>query len=344
MLSRQSTPVMVPVTRLEWEKGRGVFERQAGDLMFVPVEPNEETVARVIRELGAPAVIVGVESYRSELYESLPAGGVIARFGVGVENIDIERATTQRLVVTNTPGALDASVAEYAVSLLGALARPLVDTSVALRRGAWQPQVGREISGQTLAVIGFGHIGRRVARSAGLGLGMRVIAFDRLPLPVLLSSCGLTCSQELASWYGVVKYTTDLASTLAEADLVSLHLSLNAQTRRFINRERLALMKPGAYLINTARGALVDENALYDALVSGHLGGAGLDVFVNEPYVPADPRRDLRTLPNTILTPHIASSTRAANERMASQTVENVRAILDGRWDQAVVVNHKVLA
>ncbi len=340
----RSTPITVPVTQPEWEKGRAVFEHQADDVVFVPVADDEAALAKAIRQTGAPATIVGVKRYRGEVYDALPAGGVIARFGVGYDSIDLAQATARRLVVTNTPGALDASVAEHAIWFLGALARPIHATGAALSQGSWAPQNGREVNGLTLAVIGFGRIGRRTARIAGLGLGMRVVAFDCLPLPDALASCGLDRAEDLAPAYGVATYTTDLAEALAEADFVSLHLSVTPETVGFFNRERLALLKPGACLINTARGALIDENALYDALATRALGGAGLDVFVNEPYAPVDPQRDLRTLPNAILTPHIGSSTTAANERMATQAVACVRACLQGRWQEATIVNREVLA
>lgn len=344
MSIRPSTPIIVPVTQLEWEKGRAVFERPAGDVVFAPVAAGETALAEAIRRAGAPATIVGVERYQSELYDALPPGGVIARFGVGFDSIDLAQATARRLVVTNTPGALDASVAEHAIWLLGALARPVCETSATLSQGAWAPQNGREVNGLTLAVLGFGRIGRRVARIAGLGLGMRVVAFDCLPLPAILASCGLTRVEDLAAACGVVAYTTDLAEALAEADFVSLHINVTPETVGFLNHERLALVKRGACVINTARGALIDENALYDALAAGELGGTGLDVFVNEPYAPVDAQRDLRTLPNTILTPHIGSSTTAANERMAAQAAACVRACLQGRWQEAAIVNREVLA
>ena len=343
---RASRPrsMMVLVTEAEWEKGRAVFTRQQSELAFMPVAAEEAVLARAIRESGAMAIIVGVQRYQGQVYDALPEGGVIARFGVGVDNIDLARATAQHLIVTNTPGAVDASVAEHAIWLLGALARPIREASAALSGGFWYPQSGREVGGLTLAVVGFGRIGRRVARIAGLGLDMRVVAYDRLPLQGILASCGLKQPEDLTSSYGVVSYTTELAEALAHADFVSIHLSATPETAGFFDRKRLALLKPGACLINTARGSLVDENALYDALAAGVLGGAGLDVFVNEPYSPVDPQRDLRTLPNVVLTPHIASSTTAANERMAAQAADCVRACLQGRWQEAAVVNREVLA
>lgn len=343
MTDSMTAPIAVLVTRQEYNKGRATFERVGRDIRCTPVEPDEASLARAVREQGVSTVIVGVEPYRAALYEALPAGGIIARFGVGYDSIDLVQATAHRLVVANTPGVLDTSVAEHAIWLLGALAKPIIPTDVALKAGHWQPTAGRELAGQTLAVIGYGRIGRRVAAIAGLGLDMRVIGFDCLPLETMLKVANVDSERELQRTYGTAVYTTDPTIALRQADFVSVHLAVTAETRGYLNAERLAWIKPGACLVNTARGALVDENALYDALASGRLGGAALDVFQNEPYKPVDPQRDLRTLPNVVLTPHIGSSTTAANRRMAERSIANVRSILGGRWAEASIVNEDVL-
>ncbi|MBM3892249.1 MAG: hypothetical protein FJ388_24295, partial [Verrucomicrobia bacterium] len=229
------------------------------------------------------------------------------------------------IVVTNTPGVLDVSVAEHALWLMGCLARRISRLEARLRAGEFAADAGMELRGKTLGILGFGAIGRRVAAIAHLGFGMKIIACDCIPAAQLgqaLSACG------------VERYTNDVQELFRAADIVSVHLPANASTQRFINAERLAWLKPGAMLVNTARGAVLDEEALYDALVAGRLAGAALDVFEAEPYRPARPDKDLRKLENVVLTPHIGSNTREANQRMGEAALANVRAFLAGRLDQ----------
>jgi lactate dehydrogenase-like 2-hydroxyacid dehydrogenase len=333
----------VLIGELAWERSRQIFEHEAGHVRLVATKEEEANLAQTVRATGARGVIVGVTPFKGPLYDALPEGGVISRYGVGFDSVDLGKATAKHLIVTNTPGALDASVAELALWFMGMLARPMLDTAASMRLGKWEALGGLELSGRTLAVLGLGRIGRRVARMAGLGLGMRVVAFDCLTLTEMLQVCKLSDFGALAATWGVAHYTNDLAEALADADFVSVNVNLSAQTRNYMNAERLGLMKRGAFLVNTARGPIVDEIALYDILASGHLGGAGLDVFHHEPYVALDPQRDLRTLPNVIMTPHIASNTGAANAAMASRSLANVRAVLEGRWQEAAIVNTDVI-
>ena len=334
--------IRVSVTSICWERGRKIFERQPSEYDFVPVASDEVALANAVKQNAATAVIVGSAPYTGALYSALPAGGVISRFGVGYDGIDLQTATERGLIVTNTPGVLDAPVAEYAISLLGTLARRIVDTGVATREGNWQPMTGREITGKTLAIVGLGRIGRRAAHIAGLGLGMRVIAFDCMPVETMLTACGISSIQELPT-LGISAEDLDLGEALSQADFVSIHLNLTAETRGLFSEDALASMKSGAMVINTARGAMIDENALYDALSDGRLGGAALDVFNSEPYVPVDPNRDLRALDNVIMTPHCASNTTAANHRMASGAIANIRAALARDWEKVSLVNKDVL-
>ena len=168
---------------------------------------------------------------------------------------------------------------------------------------------------------------------AHYGFGMRVIATGRRPLGDLEMSEG--CSfEQIASAYGLELYTTDADAVLRQADALSIHLPATPETRHFIDARRLSLMKPGARLINTSRGPVVDEDALYDALAQGRLAGAGLDVFETEPYAPASPGKDLRALENTVLTSHIGSNTREANERMARACLDNIAKFFAGRTEE----------
>jgi lactate dehydrogenase-like 2-hydroxyacid dehydrogenase len=183
-----------------------------------------------------------------------------------------------------------------------------------------------ELHGKTLGILGFGNIGRKVAASAHFGFGMEVMACDQVAAPANLAALG------------VARYTNNVEECFRQSDAISIHLPALASTQKFINAERLAWLKPIALLINTARGAVLDEIALYDALAAGRLGGAALDVFEREPYVPAQPDKDLRTLANVVLTPHIGSNTREANARMAAGALENVRNFFAGRRDRLTCV------
>lgn len=322
---REAARPVVLATEREYAKGEAVF-RAAGSLDVRPAPAEEEALSKALRAARSRAAIIGADRYSGPLYAALAdaggqGGAIIARFGVGMDGVDLEEARRRGIVVTNTPGALDASVAEHTIWLLGNLARHVSRSEARLRAGEFAGSVGVEVAGKALAVLGLGSIGRRVAAMARFGLGMRVLAFDRLPPEEMRDACAAA---------GVERYSLDVGSVLAEADFVSLHLAATPETRRFLGAERLSLLKPGALLVNTARGALIDESALHDALVSGRVGGAALDVFETEPYRPAAPGKDLRTLTNVLLTPHIGSNTREANERMARSCLQSVASFLTG--------------
>ena len=228
--------------------------------------------------------------------------------------------------MTNTPDVLDDSVAEHTLWLMGSLARHSAGLDASVRSGEFASQTGVELHGKTLGILGLGNIGRRVAAMAHFGFGMKVIACGRRATADSLAECG-------------IERYTDQAEEFCQCDMLSVHLRSDASTRHFINAERLAWLKPGALLINTARGAVVDEAALFEELAGGRLGGAALDVFEHEPYQPVHPDKDLRKLENVVLTPHIGSNTREANARMAGAALENVRHFLNGEMDQLSVVS-----
>jgi phosphoglycerate dehydrogenase-like enzyme len=223
-------------------------------------------------------------------------------------------------------------VAEHAIGLMGAVARHICVVENQFRASRFVSRAGSELAEKTLGIIGFGAIGRRVARIAHWGFGMRVVAAYHCTPEAFEKREGRS-HDAVKSEYGLDACTADSDYVLRSADVVSLHLTATAENRHFMNAERLARMKPGAILINAARGLLLDENALYDALVGGMLAGAGLDVFESEPYQPQSPDRDLRTLENVVLTPHIASNTREANQRMARVCLENIRNFFAGRLE-----------
>ncbi len=316
----------IVVTDIEYAKGEAVFAAES-DCVAAPAE--EHALAQACRNHDAKVAIVGTNEYCGALYEAL-AGGLIARFGVGTDGIDFEQARAHDVLVVNMPGTLDRSVAEHAVWLMGALARHVAWLHGRTVAGAFHGEMGVELHGRTLGLIGFGGIGRAVARIAGHGLGMRVVAVDRMPLKELAAREKLT----QIGWLrmrGLADYAIDADAVLGAADFVSLHLPVTHETRDWLNVERIYRMKAGAYLVNTARGALVDEAALYRGLHEGHLEAAGLDVYAHEPYVPIAPEMDLRTLPNVVMTPHVGSNTVDANARMAAAALENAKAFLRTR-------------
>lgn len=326
--------VKVAVTQLEYGKGRSVFSaaaEQGVECICAPAEEHE--LSELVRRGGMQHVIVGVEPYSGPLYDALPSGAVIARFGVGHDRIDKEQATRKGLLCTNTPGVLDDSVAEWTIALMLAASRNLAKQAAATRQGGWAPAIGHEMKGRTLAVIGCGPIGRRVARIASAGFGMTVVGCETADVD----------ARDMQSRYGFTRITRDFADAVADAHYVSLHIPSTAETRRFINAGRIAQMPREAWLINTARGAVVDEAALFDALAESRLAGAALDVFECEPYAPVAPGKDLRTLDNVLMTPHIGSSTHQACERMAERALRNILFARQGRFDEMDLLNPQVV-
>jgi phosphoglycerate dehydrogenase-like enzyme len=324
-------PSIVLVTEPEYRRGEMVFNAPA-NFTFIPAPSDEAALVHAIAESGARHVIVGGQPYRAALYTALPRGSVIARFGVGHEWVDKGRATAAGLLCTNTPSVLDQSVAELTFLLVSAAARRLTAIAGAMRDGQWTPQLGTELRGKTLTIVGAGRIGQAVARIATRGFEMRVVGCRRR---------GSTAPMPAGGDFDLV--TDDLAAALRQADFVSLLIPGVPENAHFINGERLSLMQPHAWLINTARGAVVDEVALYDALVERRIGGAALDVFDREPYQPVDAARDLRTLPNVILTPHVGSTTPEANRGMAERAVQNIALAEAGEFTKMDLLNPEVV-
>jgi len=325
------------VTEGPFAKGAAVF-RAADAFDLQPAPPDESRLARIVVERNCRAVIVGAQPYVGPLYEALgrtgqARGAILARFGVGHDSIDKSLARQHRIVVTNTPGVLDASVAEHTLWLIGSLAKRIPHFDARMRAGPFTSEPGVEVCGKTLGIIGFGAIGRRVATIAHFGFRMRVLAASRSS-PAQMEHRLAKSLDEIRTTWGLDAYTTAADDVFRQADIVSLHLPAKPETRHFVDPRRLALMKPGAWLINTARGSVVDERALYDALTVGHLGGAALDVFQHEPYQPLAPDKDLRTLENVVLTPHTGSNTVEANRAMPQAALANVSNFLAGHRER----------
>lgn len=249
---------------------------------------------------------------------------IVSNYAVGFDNVDVKAATDRGIVVVNTPSdEVNEAVAEHTWALILALVRRIVEADEATRRGAyrgWEPDIflGHSIIGKTLGVVGLGRIGSMVARRAK-GYNMTVLYNKHQP------------DSEAEKQLGV-KFAS-LDELFATADVVSLHVPLNDETRGMINEASLAKFKAGSYLINTARGQVVKEDDLVKALKSGHLGGAALDVFENEPNI----HPELIGMENVILTPHIASATHEAREKMAEMAVGGILAAFKGQMPENIV-------
>ncbi|TXF13134.1 hydroxyacid dehydrogenase [Pelomicrobium methylotrophicum] len=239
---------------------------------------------------------------------------VVGRLGVGLDNIDVAACRARAVEVIPASGANAAAVAEYVIGTAMALLRGQYASTDAVIDGEWPRTTlsgGRELGGKTLGLIGCGHIGRLTARLAR-ALGMQVVAYD----PALRSD-----DPALAE-IGIRR--VELAELLSTSDVVSLHVPLTDKTRALLNRQQLSAMKKGAILVNTARGGIVDEQALVELLTAGHLGGAAIDVFAQEPLPAGSPFAALKGAPNLILTPHVAGVTRESNERVSAMIAERV--------------------
>lgn len=246
------------------------------------------------------------------LLDGAPKLRVVGRAGVGVDNIDLEAATERGIAVINAPAGNTVSAAELTLALILAMARKVPAADASVRAGAWNRAAfkGTELRGKTLGLVGAGRIGGAVAVRCR-GFGMKVLAYD----PYL--------TDERATDLRVERVTLD--EVIEGADVLSLHVPLTDDTRGLIDADALARMKKGAYLVNVARGGVVDERALADALASGHLAGAALDVYASEPLAADSPLRDA---PNLVLTPHLGASTAEAQELVATEIAEGVRAAL----------------
>ncbi len=276
-----------------------------------------DDMPRLLVEAAATDVLIvrNRTQVRGALLKSLVGCRLIGRLGVGLDNIDVPGCEAAGMQVIPATGANALSVAEYVVTSALMLLRGAYASTAAVAAGKWPRNAlssGREISGKTLGLVGFGSIGQLTAKLA-LGLGMQVVAFDAMmddEDPVFAQS-GVRCA--------------GLTEVINMSDVVSLHVPLVDSTRNLFSAERIASMKRGAVLINTARGGIVDELALAAALRSGHLGGAAIDVFTTEP-MPASPH--FEGCPNLILTPHIAGVTAEANERVSFLIAEKVLEVL----------------
>lgn len=291
-------------------------------------EPAVEVVVepeRVYRPEEMAEVLAGVEGALLSAFEQVPRSVIeaatqlraLSKYGAGIETIDLEAATERGIAVTNTPGANSLGVAEHTLTLILSLLRQVPQLDRLVRAGRWNDArriIGGDVEGSTLGLIGFGHVGRLVGQRAA-ALGMRVLAYDPFQTAEVIKAAG-------------AEQVHDLDALLEMSDVVSLHMTVTPQTRRFFHAGRFARMRPGAFFVNTARAALVDQEALIAALREHRLRGAALDVAEPEPLTPGSP---LLEMENVIITPHHAGTTERTRERTLKQAATNLVLMLNGK-------------
>jgi phosphoglycerate dehydrogenase-like enzyme len=264
---------------------------------------NEDEVICIAQ--GFDAVIASIDPFTDRVLAALPQLRIISRTGVGYDAIDVPAATARGVAVCTGPGVNRHAVAEYAIALMLQCARHLGEQLASVRAGRWERHEGFDLAGKTVGIVGLGTIGKEVAQRLR-AFEMRILAHDLLPDPQFAEANGVTY--------------VPLDELLRESDLVTLHAFLDARSHKLLNAERLALMKATAYVINTARGGLIDHDALYEALQQKRIAGAALDAFEQEPLG----ETPLRGLDNCWLSPHAAGSSRDARARSKQVAVENV--------------------
>ncbi len=272
---------------------------------------TEEEMKEILQ--GIDGAIVSIDPFTNQVFDAVPDLKVVSRTGVGYDAIDVPAATAHKVAVCITPGTNNVAVAEFAFAFMIGKARKLVENHVEVMKGGWTRHVGSDLAGATLGIVGLGSIGKELARRAR-AFDMKVLAYDVYQDAAFAEKRGVTYAS--------------LDEVLSQSDFVSLHLLLSNETRNLINSERLALMKPTAILINTSRGGVVDQEALYEVLKARRIAGAALDVFEPEPL---DPNSPLRGLDNVYLAPHVAGQTTTSAVAMGMMAAENVIAILRGQ-------------
>ena len=282
------------------------------DLVFNPHEKplSEDELIPLLQ--GCEGCIAGLDFITRKVIEHAGSLKVISRYGVGVDRVDLKAAKEKGVIVCNTPGVNANAVADLCFGLLLCIARKLPLLNLQTRKGEWPRSTGFELYGKTIGILGLGAVGKAVAKRAS-GFSMKVLAFD----PYM--------NREYADANGIISASFD--EVIKESDFISLHLPLTDETRNILSSEVMRAMKKGAVIINTARGGLIDENAAFELLKSGHLGGLGLDAFGKEPPGASN----LFTLDNVVITPHTGAHTIEATAAMAELSVKNLIDVLSGR-------------
>lgn len=299
--------VVIPVTVFR-DRGPEAFAALLAAGCQPVVLPQGPATAEEVAEhmVDADAAIAGSEPYTAEVFARATRLKVVSRFGVGYDAVDVAAATRAGIAACNTPGAVTEAVADYTLGMMIALARRIPEADAGMRAGEWRVLPGPLVLGKTLGLVGFGGIGRAVARRA-VGFSMRVLAYDPAQTAEEVRAGGAS--------------PATLEEVLGSSDFVSVHAPLSDATRGLIGAAALAAMRPSAYLINTSRGGLIDDEALVSALRDGAIAGAALDVFTREPLPAESP---LRAAPNCLLTPHSSYNAVECVARMAAMSTENV--------------------
>ncbi len=303
--------------------------RAAGHTVEVSTKDGVLTKSELIDALKAKpydaVACLLTDAINGEVFDAVPTAKIFANYAVGFNNIDIAAANERGVTITNTPGVLTTSVSEFALALILAITKRIPESERYLRAGkynGWGPELllGMELRGKTLGIVGAGRIGYEVARHAHNGFDMNIVYYDVKQLPELEKDFGAT-------------FYASVDDVLKVADVVSIHVPLLPETTHLLNAERLAMMKPSAYLVNTSRGPVVDEVALVDALKRGVIRGAALDVFEHEPALTPG----LAELENVVITPHTASATDEARNEMSEVVATNIIAHLNGEVPPNIV-------
>jgi D-3-phosphoglycerate dehydrogenase / 2-oxoglutarate reductase len=297
---------------------------------YIPAYTSEQDLVRMVADANPVGVIIRMGRFGASAINAAPSLKVISKHGVGVDNVDIEAATRREIPVVVATGANARSVAEHTIALLLTTAKRIIPLDAGLRAGRWEKPgfSGVEVAGLTLGLVGFGAIARHTAAIAQ-ALEMKVRAFDPFPDEAAFITAGVIRDKSIE----------DL---LAASDVVSLHCPLTAETRKLLDDKRLRLMKPGSYVVNTARGGLIDETALVSAIETGQIAGAALDTFETEPPSPEHPFWKQQKI---VVTPHIGGVTQEANIRVGLEAVEGILAIVQGRdIARERIVNYRALA
>jgi len=274
---------------------------------------EKEEMLKLIKDIDG--IIIGIDELSAVIIGKANKLKVISKYGTGLDNIDIDVATNKKIIVTNTPTANVDAVADFAFGLILSLARRIPEADKKTKSGKWGKIIGKSVWEKTIGIIGLGKIGKQVAKRAK-GFDMNILAFD------------IVKDKKSAKKYGI-KYVK-LEKLLRKSDYITIHIPLNYATRNMISYEELEKIKESAFLINTSRGGIVDEKALYDALKNNKLRGAALDVYKNEPLRESP----LTELDNVIMTPHISAYTEEAIENMSIQAAQNLIDVLEGREPQ----------
>ncbi|TET10324.1 MAG: hydroxyacid dehydrogenase, partial [Candidatus Atribacteria bacterium] len=270
---------------------------------------KKEEMLKLIKDVDG--IIIGIDELSAEIIEEANELKVISKYGIGLDNIDINMATNKKIIVTSTPTANVDAVADLAFGLILSLARRIPEADRKTKSAKWGKIIGKSVWEKTIGIIGLGKIGRQVVKRAK-GFEMNILVFD------------IVKDKKFAQKYGI-KYV-NLEKLLRKSDYITIHIPLNDATRNMISYEELEKMKKDAFLINTSRGGIVDEEALYDALRNNKLRGAALDVYNNEPLRESP----LKELDNIIMTPHIGAYTEEAIENMSIQAAQNLIDVLEG--------------